>query len=79
LGVLGLTLVTAMMGPDTENNVAYQAFALSLCLLLLAVLWSPFFRGRFAATRLLPRFGTVGHPLRYQVRLQNLAAGRNEG
>jgi uncharacterized protein (DUF58 family) len=79
LGVLGLTFITAMMGPDTENNVAYQAFALSGCLLVLAVLWSPFFRGRFSATRLLPRFGTVGHPLRYHVRLRNLGRRPQRG
>src|SRR5215207_1402098 len=65
--VLGTLMVTAIMGPDTENTVAYQAFTLALCLLAVAVVFSWFFRARFSASRLLPRFGTVGSPLTYTV------------
>src|SRR5215470_4296754 len=69
LGILGATVVAALLGPDTENNVAYQAFTLLICLLAVAVACSWFFRGRFAASRLLPRFGTVGVPLSYSVKV----------
>jgi tellurite resistance protein TehA-like permease len=63
LGILGAATVAALVGTDTENNVAYQAFTLLACLLLVAFVFSWFFRAHFAATRLLPRFGTVGAPL----------------
>jgi uncharacterized protein (DUF58 family) len=69
--VLVLLLVTAIMGSDTENNLGYQAFSLLFFLVLPAVCASAFFRLRFSAGRQLPRFGTVGRPFHYQVRVQN--------
>jgi uncharacterized protein (DUF58 family) len=69
---IGLVAAT-MMGVDTETTVAYQAFAPLLFLLLMAVLFSFFFRVRFAAERRLPRFGTVGQAFRYAVELRNLS------
>jgi uncharacterized protein (DUF58 family) len=70
---VGIGLLAAcLMGPDTENNVAYQAVSLLFIFLLLALLSTLSFRARFHATRILPRFGTVGTPLHYQVVLRNL-------
>lgn len=74
LGVLGGLMVAATMTPDVENNVAYQAFAVLSCLLLVSFLFTPLFRGRFAVERRLPRFGTVGSPLAYSVRVTNLTS-----
>src|SRR5215470_15738834 len=79
LGILGATVVAALLGPDTENNVAYQAFTLLICLLVVAVVCSWFFRARFAANRLLPRFGTVGTPLNYCVKVTNLSPKTQTG
>ena len=79
LAILGAVLVAAFMGPDTENNVAYQGFTPLFFLLLLAVAVSFLFRGRFSAIRLLPRFGTVGAPLSYQVVVTNLTAKTQAG
>lgn len=79
LGILGSAIVAALLGPDTENNVAYQAFTLLVCLLLVAFVFSWFFRARFSATRLLPRFGTVGIPLNYAVKLKNLSRKTQKG
>jgi uncharacterized protein (DUF58 family) len=79
LGMLGATIVAALLGPDTENNVAYQAFTLLVCLLLVAFVCSWFFRARFSADRLLPRFGTVGAPLTYSVKLRNLSTKPQKG
>lgn len=79
LGILGAATVAALVGTDTENNVAYQAFTLLACLLLVAFVFSWFFRAHFAATRLLPRFGTVGAPLNYTVRLRNLSPKTQKG
>jgi len=71
--------VTGIMGLDTENTIAYQAFAILLMLFFVAVFFSWFFRGQFSAVRLLPRFGTVGQPLDYTVRVKNLTAKAQNG
>ena len=76
--VLGLML-TGTMGVDIENTVLYQSFALLLALLIFSFKCSFFFRGSFFAKRLLPRFGTVGQPLHYQVLVQNLTAKNQIG
>ena len=77
--VMGGLIATAMTGLDTENTVGYQAFMVLLSLLLLAVVFSWFFRARFSATRLLPRFGTVGYPLNYRVLVTNLTRRPQRG
>lgn len=61
-----------LMGSDTENTVVFQAFPILLFLFVSATACSWFFRARFAATRLLPRFGTVGRPFHYRVMVRNL-------
>ncbi len=73
LALLGGLAITAMLGADTENTVAYQVFALLFCLLLQAFLFSWFFRLRFTASRTLPRFGTVGEPFSYRLHLRSLS------
>jgi len=74
-GLLALVAMIAagMMGVDTDNAVTYQAFTPIFFLLFIAIVFSWFFRARFSATRLLPRFGTVGHPFSYNVRVKNLS------
>jgi uncharacterized protein (DUF58 family) len=72
LGVLCAAVIAAILGPDSENNIAYQAFPLLVALLLMAVCCSGLFRARFSAARLLPRFGTVGVPLIYRISVNNL-------
>ncbi|HTL16737.1 MAG TPA: DUF58 domain-containing protein [Patescibacteria group bacterium] len=74
----GLVLAT-IASPDTDNSVAYQGFSFLLLLLLLACCSSFFFRARFSAKRMLPRFGTVGAPLKYTVALQNLTSKTQTG
>jgi uncharacterized protein (DUF58 family) len=70
--VLLAFVITAMTGFDTENTVAYQAFAPLFFLLVVAILGSWVFRARFSATRHLPRFGTAGRPFTYGVTIKNL-------
>ncbi len=79
LTVLGALAIAGIMGPDTENNVTYQGFTVLFFLLLVAISFSCFFLGRFSAERHLPRFGTVGCPLRYSVRVSNLTAKPQAG
>ncbi len=67
-------ILAGMFGPDTDNNVAYQGFALFLGFLLLAVSFTSSFRPRLTVTRVLPRFGTVGAPLHYAMVLKSLSA-----
>jgi hypothetical protein len=73
LAVLGALIFAALLAPDTDNNVIYQALPLLLYLLVVAVCWSRWFKARFAAIRLLPRFGTVGCPLNYRILVKNLS------
>lgn len=77
--VMGAALVAMVLGLDPENSVGYQAFTLLLGLLCVAVLFGFGFRPKFAATRLLPRFGTAGQPFTYRVEVQNLTAQKQEG
>ncbi len=69
--IIGL-ISSLMMGSDTENTVIYQAVPILLFMFISAVAFSWFFRARFSATRLLPRFGTVGRPFYYRVMIKNL-------
>lgn len=64
--------VAGVMSIDPETTVAYQAFPALLFLLMSAVAFGWFFRVRFGATRVMPRFGTAGNPLSYRIRLKNL-------
>ena len=79
IGILIAVVVAAMMGPDTENNVAYQAFTMLVCLLAVSVAFTWSFRARFSAHRLLPRFATVGSPLTYRVAVRNLTRRTQSG
>lgn len=66
---------SAFLGLDTRRSLAYQIFTLLFCLLIVAVLGGflggLFYRGRFRAERMLPKFGTAGLPLRYRVNVHN--------
>lgn len=72
-------VVAALVSTDVENTVTYQSFALLLAFLLPALAGSLFFRGAFSATRVLPRFGTAGQPLRYRVLIKNLTGRTQAG
>jgi uncharacterized protein (DUF58 family) len=63
--------VSAGVGVDTKGTMAYQAFTFLFAVLMIAVVFGMFFRYRFNATRILPRFGTAGVKLEYRVVIQN--------
>ncbi|SRR5581483_7753116 len=79
LRLLSALIIAAMLGVDTSNLVAYEVFALLACVITMAVVFSWFFRAKFAATRLLPRFGTAGQAMSYRVVVQNLTGHDQEG
>ncbi len=79
LCVAGGWMLAGTVGVDIENTVLYQSFALLLGFLFFSVACSFFFRGKFSATRSLPRFGTAGLPLYYHVEVKNLTAKNQTG
>jgi uncharacterized protein (DUF58 family) len=64
-------LLTGGMATDTEQSMGYQIFALLLCFSVAAMAVAPFFRMKFSAERVLPKFGSAGQPLRYRVSIRN--------
>jgi uncharacterized protein (DUF58 family) len=68
----GILLTTLMF--DTRNTTGYQGFSLLVSLLLSAFAFSRFFRMRYSAVRLLPRFATVGKTFTYRVKMRNLSS-----
>ena len=73
LAALGLILAGAI-GSDIDQSVAFEAFAFVFCLLIVAIGWIPFFRGRFTIIRALPRLASVDQPFRYRVEVRNGAS-----
>jgi uncharacterized protein (DUF58 family) len=76
--VLGGVLAASVVGLDTNRTLAYQAFAFLVALLAAALLASLTFRGRFSVRRAVPRFGTAGERLTYQVIVRN-EGSRSQG
>jgi hypothetical protein len=79
LAMLGASILAALLAPDSDNNVTYQVLPLLLALLVVSFCWSGSFKARFAATRLLPRFGTAGCPLHYRIMVKNLSSKTYRG
>jgi uncharacterized protein (DUF58 family) len=77
--LLGAAFLAAVSGLDIENSMTYQAFALLVGFLLLGFIWSFFFRAKFSAVRHLPRVGTAGQSLHYEVRIKNLTTKPQTG
>jgi len=70
LALAGL-ISSAIIGLDTNLNTAYQAFSLLAALFLASFAGTRFFRATFTAGRVLPRFGTAGQALTYQLHIRN--------
>ena len=78
LFLIGLA-ATALVGLDTNRNKAYQAFTFLASIFLISLISTFFFRARFSAHRLLPRFGTAGLPLTYRVEIINQSSKKQKG
>jgi uncharacterized protein (DUF58 family) len=76
--LIGL-LVSALVGLDTKQTMAYQAFTLLLSVLLIEMVVSLFFGCRLSVMRILPRFGTAGEPLEYQLVIHNQTVKNQSG
>lgn len=75
----GFVWLTSFGALDTETLTAYQGVPLLLLLLASAIVFSWFFRLKFSAVRVLPRFGTAGQPFVYRVRIKNLTPKMQRG
>ena len=71
MALVALVLL-AFVAVDLEQASAYQTFSILICLMAGAMGSAPFFRGRFSARRILPRFASVGEPFAYKLTLRNL-------
>lgn len=79
LGVLVCFLFSGLVGTDTNQSLSYQVFCFLGALLAISIAASSFQRYRVRAARILPRFGTVGMPLRYPIVFQNQTPQRHRG
>lgn len=77
--LVNILVISAAIGIDTRLNVAHQVFTLTAALLLLSLLWSPFFRLRHNIRRELPRYGSADQPLTYRLTLTNLHNSSQRG
>jgi uncharacterized protein (DUF58 family) len=69
--VFATMLICGAIGLDTNQNLAYQAFALLGCISLLSAILSGFPAPLLQIKRKLPRYGTAGQPLQYKMVLNN--------
>ncbi len=70
--ILGVMFIAAVFGLDTRSTLSFQIFAITLVLILTAMTYALFYRRKFSVRRLLPEYGTVGQPLYYSCRVNNL-------
>ena len=72
-GLLALSAlaVSGAIGIDMDQTVAFQGFALLVCVLGVSIGTAAFFRGRFEVERVLPRFASVGQPFSYHLAVSN--------
>ncbi len=63
-----------LMGVDTNLSVAYQGFVFLCFLFLFSVIASRFSGAKLLVERRLPRYGTAGSPLGYELTVTNLTA-----
>jgi len=69
--VLASIVISAVVGLDTKQSMAYQAFTFLGSILATSLVWGFFFRIRVSAARILPRFCTAGTPLQYRITVEN--------
>jgi uncharacterized protein (DUF58 family) len=77
--VCATLIACAVVGVDTNQTVAYQAFTFLLALFLIALGGIALFPARFTAKRVLPRFVTAGEPFTYHVIIQNHSHRKQKG
>ncbi|MGD8226788.1 MAG: DUF58 domain-containing protein [Desulfobacteraceae bacterium] len=69
--VLAGLVASAVVGLDTHQTLAYQAFTFLFALVLTSIACGILFRTRLTAQRKLPKFGTAEEPLSYRIVIKN--------
>ena len=69
--VLGVLLLSAILGVDLSKSKLYQIFAVMFAVALISFLWAWARRARLKAKRELPRYATVGDSCSYMVTVFN--------
>lgn len=64
-------ILSGILGLDTNESMTYQIFTFLLSVLTISIIYGRFFRFRYSAVRVLPRFSTVGITLKYRIILHN--------
>lgn len=75
--LLGGLLCAGVLGVDTNQTVAYQAFTFALAAVVVAAVVTRARRPHIGVERVLPRFATVGERFAYRITVRN-QAGRGE-
>lgn len=71
--VFAALVASAVLGIDTNESMAYQAFTFLVALMALSMFVGLLFRPRLEIRRTLPRFGTAGQPLPYLIGVKELS------
>ena len=69
--LLATVSLSAVFGVDTTQTLAFQVFALSFGLILLAFATSWLCRARIRIRRVMPPFASMGEPLFYRIEVEN--------
>ena len=69
--VLAGGVCMATIGADTNQSLGYQTFALLGAVIFISLVTTPWQRPRISIERVLPRFGSAGELLSYQMILRN--------
>jgi uncharacterized protein (DUF58 family) len=76
MGIVICLVISAAIGFDTKQTLAYQIFAFLLAMLIIAMVCNLRFRDRLTVERTLPKFGTVGVRLQYSIIVENRTANQ---
>jgi len=75
--ILGGMLASGIFGIDTRQSLAFQIFAITVSLLLVAAVSTLLLPGgKFRFHRKLPEYGTAGCPLKYKIIVKNPGKSR---
>jgi uncharacterized protein (DUF58 family) len=77
--VLGVAILAAVFGVNTNQNVAYRVFTFLFALIALSLVAARLMRGSFEVTRHLPRAVAIGDEFEYRLIVRNLGKRKIDG
>ncbi len=79
LAVFVCLVISAIVGIDTKQTMAYQIFTFLVSIVVMAMVYSLRFPLSFSANRSLPKFASVGVKLRYTIIIENQTSKIQKG